>query len=60
MGWPVVVGLCVAQHEAGDPIGMFGGQQLRDSAAVVMADNVRPLDPERVEEPDDHGSLGAQ
>jgi hypothetical protein len=39
---------------------MFGGQQLRDSAAVVMADNVRPLDPERVEEPDDHGSLGAQ
>jgi hypothetical protein len=46
--------LGVGDHETVDPLGMLGGKQLGHRAAVVMADRVAALHPERIEEAD-HG-----
>jgi hypothetical protein len=46
---PVVVGLGVRNHESVEAVGVLGGEQLRERAAVIVTDNVGALDAQAIE-----------
>jgi hypothetical protein len=54
------VDVAIGQDQRREPIRKKGGEDLGDSAAAVVADQIDPFDTERIDDFGDHARLGGK